>query len=1238
MSAPPSVSQAAPSTASPAVPPALRTPRTPRRWLRRGSALLSAAVSLGLAGALGLAPQAVAAGVANSSTPAAISGVQQQVLFAAGTGGYGCYRIPALVRTADGSLLAFAEGRKTQSCGDRGDTDLVERRSTNDGRTWSPIRVVPSGDTAPLAYGTGPIPNGVQAGSPVTRTNPAPVVDLKHGRVYLLSTSNPVNYNTPRTPWVQESTDDGLSWTAPAKLNVPLATAPAEADWYATGPGHGVQLTAGPNKDRLVVGAHQKSGGGVFAGYLYLDPNAEDTATWKAAGAVDSHSAAAGGYSPSEVSVTEVSGGHVYAAARAEDISAKGDHRLGSTDVIAADGTTPSVPAFAPSTLPSPGNIQGSVLTVQQAGGGRNEEVLLSAPAGLNNLGKPNRTTMTVWTRCGGSWNAGKKISDGRAGYSDLALLADREIGLLYEGGSSFSAGEIRFTRFDQSQLGNGCNPPLAGTSHQTVPNLAATTPDASPQANDGYLGGAASLSSTDQLSADPDDPALAGVSDKNLALGAGDFVDVPYARSLRTGTGDFTYSMWFKYQAQTDDPDRILFWSYGTGSNKPQVWLRTQGGAKNQLYALAQSSGADQASVTLQDQACGCAFGDNTWHFVTLTRTGSQLSLQVDQSPAAAGTGAVTGDVADDPANDVLGIRVGAKPDSVPSNPFAGKIDEFRLYRGALTAAQRTSLATGATSGGRVSGSTDPLADDRANAGLVLRLPFQALDQTTPVSLTTVVGTDDESGHCTDGTLLGPKPATSAGRFTDALPVSAAVPGVSSPLTPALDVADRDFTYAMWFKFTASAAVPQRVLLWAYGPKPATAAQLWVQALYAASGTTLRAAVETDTNSTVTLDTPVGTNFGDGQWHGLTLSRQGGAVRLTVVSIVAGQQAVKADVTSATPLTGSLTGAKASGVDGVRLGSKPDGTKILDGDIDEFRLYDHALSTTEIHDADDGGLLSPTSGLTVRWSMDDKYVYSIPAHRAAPETTRATPDHSGWCNNAYVLNGGSIDPGGPDGTGTNLRLDGTTGTGALVPYSPSLALAPETVAPSTAPHRPGETSDFTVSLWFKYSSTASPQDQALLWAYGAGSAERQIWLRASPNDHGIWADVETGSSGTRVLAKDQRLDRVAFGDDEWHHLTLVRSGDSLTLAVDNLAETPVTLGDGAATATDTFSIDGFRLGGKPDGTQPLKGSLDEVRIYRQALSASDLTDLQNSTAPTDAAPVLWLPFDTITPTAYSRM
>ncbi len=58
-------------------------------------------------------------------------------LFAAGEGGYKLFRIPGLVVTAKGTLLAYAEARKDDRT-DWGRTDVVLRRSTDGGKSWSP--------------------------------------------------------------------------------------------------------------------------------------------------------------------------------------------------------------------------------------------------------------------------------------------------------------------------------------------------------------------------------------------------------------------------------------------------------------------------------------------------------------------------------------------------------------------------------------------------------------------------------------------------------------------------------------------------------------------------------------------------------------------------------------------------------------------------------------------------------------------------------------------------------------------------------------------------------------------------------------------------------------------------------------------------------------------------------------------------------------------------------------------
>ena len=67
-------------------------------------------------------------------------------VYTAGDDGYKTYRIPALEIAPDGTLLAFAEGRK-QSGRDPGDdkeqdVELVLKRSTDDGKTWSAMEII----------------------------------------------------------------------------------------------------------------------------------------------------------------------------------------------------------------------------------------------------------------------------------------------------------------------------------------------------------------------------------------------------------------------------------------------------------------------------------------------------------------------------------------------------------------------------------------------------------------------------------------------------------------------------------------------------------------------------------------------------------------------------------------------------------------------------------------------------------------------------------------------------------------------------------------------------------------------------------------------------------------------------------------------------------------------------------------------------------------------------------------
>ena len=162
-------------------------------------------------------------------------------VFVSGQDGYHTYRIPAVIVSPKGDLLAFSEGRK-KSRSDTGDIDIVMKRSTDGGKTWSAMAVI--ADQGPHVIG-----------------NPCPVVDRSTGTIWMPLTRNrgeepegsimKGTTKEPRTVWLMKSTDDGHTWTKP--VDISPTTRDAHWRWYATGPGVGIQLERGPHKGRLLI-------------------------------------------------------------------------------------------------------------------------------------------------------------------------------------------------------------------------------------------------------------------------------------------------------------------------------------------------------------------------------------------------------------------------------------------------------------------------------------------------------------------------------------------------------------------------------------------------------------------------------------------------------------------------------------------------------------------------------------------------------------------------------------------------------------------------------------------------------------------------------------------------------------------------------------------------------------------------------------------------------------------------
>lgn len=327
-------------------------------------------------------------------------------IFESGKDGYACYRIPAIVMTTKGTLLAFAEGRK-DGCSDTGDIDLVLKRSEDGGTTWTdPIVVWDDGQN--------------------TCGNPAPVVDEETGEIFLLSTWNmgtdheqdiiSGESEDTRRVFFLSSGDDGKSWSKPVETTESVKK--ANWTWYATGPVSGIQLKNKEYKGRLVIPCDFIEAGAQKAGshIIYSDDHGK---TWQL-----------GGIAPhdqvNESTVTELSSGDLMLNMRNYD--PKEDYRKVA---VSRDGGISWSEVFSDTALVEP-ICQGSLIS-HRFSRDKHHYLAFSNPAS-----KDKRMNMTVRISAddGKTWPISKTIHEGPSAYSNLVSLPNGDIGIFYEGGN----------------------------------------------------------------------------------------------------------------------------------------------------------------------------------------------------------------------------------------------------------------------------------------------------------------------------------------------------------------------------------------------------------------------------------------------------------------------------------------------------------------------------------------------------------------------------------------------------------------------------------------------------------------------------------------------------------------------------------------------------------------------------------------------------------------------------------
>jgi sialidase-1 len=351
--------------------------------------------------------------------------IVDRILWKQGTGKYKNYRIPALIVTAKGTVLAFCEGREA---GDSGDIDILVKRSADNGKTWSEESVVWNDQQN-------------------TCGNPCPVVDTETGRIWLFLTWN--NGKDPeskiinktsidtRKPYLCYSDDDGMTWSVPTDMVSTLKN--PTWGWYATGPGIGIQIQNGKFKGRLIIPANHSYDdpegkiGGPHSYGSHVLISEDHGKSWRMGQQIKPGC--------NESQVTELNDGTLLMNmrsyngkfSRAVSLSTDGGE---TWSAIRHDGQlTESV---CQASILAYGNYKGNPLH------------LFSNPAVPS-----GRTHMTINTSCDNckSWSNRRLIHTGPAAYSCLTKLKNGQVGLFFECGKKNAYETLRFINFSAKEL-----------------------------------------------------------------------------------------------------------------------------------------------------------------------------------------------------------------------------------------------------------------------------------------------------------------------------------------------------------------------------------------------------------------------------------------------------------------------------------------------------------------------------------------------------------------------------------------------------------------------------------------------------------------------------------------------------------------------------------------------------------------------------------------------------------------
>lgn len=355
-----------------------------------------------------------------------------QVLRAAGQDNCDTYRIPGLITTNAGTLIAVYDNRYKRSKDLQEDIDIGMSRSTNGGNSWEPIKVI--------------IDMGEYGGHPEELNgtgDPCILYDHNTNTVWVAAlwmsgaSTDLMVWNASQPGMTPEetgqfllvkSTDDGITWSEPINITKQIK----DPSWQLLlqGPGRGITITDGtlvfPAQFKTDIGEPALDGG-QYTCHSTLVWSSDGGKTWNiGTGAVSN---------TTEAQVVELIDGTLMLNMR-DDLNRKEKGVTnGRAIAVTRDlGKTWVVHPTSNSTLPEP-NCMASLISADINIDGVEKRVLFFS----NPNNKNSRTNMTIKASLdeGSTWPEKYQLEiyepEGY-GYSCMTMVDENTIGILYEG------------------------------------------------------------------------------------------------------------------------------------------------------------------------------------------------------------------------------------------------------------------------------------------------------------------------------------------------------------------------------------------------------------------------------------------------------------------------------------------------------------------------------------------------------------------------------------------------------------------------------------------------------------------------------------------------------------------------------------------------------------------------------------------------------------------------------------